>query len=196
MNFRRLLPCALCLAAAAVAVPALAAETVVGQGLAQDCFRAAEFGGDPETGIPACTQALTGEPLTPRDRAATYINRGILRARIKDMDGAFADYNASIKMKPNIGEAYIDRGAAYIAIRRYKEALADLNKGIALGSSSLHLAYYDRAIVDEALGDIKGAYEDYKQALALMPNFAPAIEQLKRFKVIHKPAKTSDVSGT
>jgi tetratricopeptide (TPR) repeat protein len=196
MKFRRLLLCALCTAGVAAAVPTLAAETVVGQGLAQSCYQSAEFGGDPETGIPDCTGALNNEVLSPRDRAATFINRGILRARNKNTDGAFADYNIAIGMMPNVGEAYVDRGAAYIAIRRYKEALADLNKGIALGSTSLHLAYYDRAIADEALGDIKGAYEDYKQALVLMPNFAPALEQLKRFKVISKPDGTTDASGT
>ncbi len=196
MRFRPLFLCALCTAGAVVALPALAAETVVGQGLAQSCYQAAEFGGDPESGIPECTGALNDEVLTPRDRAATFINRGILRARNKNTDGAFADYNTAIEMMPNVGEAYVDRGAAYIAVRRYKEALADLNKGIALGSTSLHLAYYDRAIADEALGDVKGAYEDYKQALVLMPNFPPAVEQLKRFKVIRKPGDGADASGT
>jgi hypothetical protein len=33
------------------------------------------------------------------------------------------------------------------------------------------------------LGDVKAAYEDYKQALVVQPNFQPAKDELTRFKV-------------
>ena len=76
-------------------------------------------------------------------------------------------------------------------LKRYKEALVDINKGIALGAKRPHIAYYDRAIADEALGDIRGAYEDYKKAVELEPDFALATEQLPRFKVVRKPTSTA-----
>ena len=67
------------------------------------------------------------------------------------------------------------------------EALDDIEKGIALGISSPQIGYYDRAIANEALGNFKAAYEDYRQALTLAPDFTRASDQLKRFRIVEKP---------
>lgn len=176
--------------AAAVIVgvlPASAAVSVLGAGLAQSCYKAAEFNGDPDSGITTCTLALEQQALTPTDRAATYINRGILRARKADPKGALVDYDAGLRLNPDLAEGYVDRGATYIALRRYKDALADIDKGLSLGAKKPHIAYYDRAIADEALGDIRAAYHDYKKAVELAPDFELAKQQLRRFKVVRRP---------
>ncbi|MBU6443936.1 MAG: hypothetical protein KGR48_08470 [Alphaproteobacteria bacterium] len=170
-------------------LPAGAAVTVMGKGLAQSCYQAAEFNLNPADGIATCSTALEEQALTPRDRASTYVNRGILRARVDNGDGALDDYNTAIALMPDLAEAYVDRAADFIARKDYHRALADLNKGLAMGAKAPEIAYYDRAVVDEALGDIRGAYEDYKKAVAIEPHFALAIEQLKRFKVVRRPAK-------
>ena len=73
-----------------------------------------------------------------------------------------------------------------IVLRRYDDALADIDKGISLGSNRLEIAYYDRAIVQEALGNIRAAYQDYKKATEIKPDFTLALEQLARFRVVHK----------
>ncbi len=163
-----------------------AAITVLGTGMASDCYQAAEFGGDPRAGVVTCTKALD-EPISLLDRAATFVNRGILEARIEMSKDALDDYNIGIKLRPDLAEAYIDRGATYIATHRYAEALQDIDKGIGLGARQPEVAYYDRAIAHEGIGDIRGAYEDYKKALELQPNFALAADQLTRFKVVKKP---------
>ena len=74
----------------------------------------------------------------------------------------------------------------YLALHRYKEALGDLNKGIDMGAREPQIAYYDRAIVNEALGNIRDAYEDYKKAVEIQPDFTLAIHELERFRVVHK----------
>lgn len=173
---------------AIAALPAAAAVTVMGTGLAQSCYRAAEFGSNPQEGIAACNLALDSQPLTVQDRASTYVNRGILRTRVDDIAGALNDYDTALRIKPDLGEGYVDRGASFIMLKRYRDALADIDKGLNLGANKPHIAYYDRAIVHEFLGDIRAAYEDYKKAVELQPDFTLAIEQLKRFKVIRKPA--------
>ncbi len=85
-----------------------------------------------------------------------------------------------------LGEGYVDRGATLIVLKRYEDALADINKGIGIGAKRPEIAYYDRAIVDEALGDVRGAYLDYRKAVDIAPGFTLASEQLARFRVIHK----------
>jgi len=169
------------------AVPgANAAVTVLGNTVANGCYQAAEFGGSPKDGIETCSYAIDKEPLSIRDRAATFINRGILRSRATDPNGALGDYNAGLALDASLAEGYIDRGATYIVLQKYDVALQDINKGIDMGARKPQIAYYDRAIVNEALGNIRGAYEDYKKAVELEPDFALASEQLTRFKVVRK----------
>jgi tetratricopeptide (TPR) repeat protein len=170
--------------------PAGAAVTVLGNGLGANCFHTAEFGGDPGSGIQTCTLAIQQEPLSLSDKAATYINRGILRSRVGDMDGALRDYDWGLRMDGVHGEGYVDRGATYIALQRYQDALNDINKGIELGAKKPHIAYYDRAIAHEALGNIRAAYQDYKKAVEIEPDFALATEQLSRFKVVRKESSS------
>ena len=170
------------------ALPAGAAVTVMGKGLAQSCYQAAEFNLNPGDGIAACSTALDEQALTPHDRASTYVNRGILRARLADTKGAGDDYDMAIGLMPDLAEAYIDRGANFITLKNYRKALADLDKGLALGAKQPEIAYYDRAMANESLGDIRAAYEDYKKAVAIEPHFTLAIEQLRRFKVVRRSA--------
>jgi len=176
-------------AAGAVAIAATdadAAITVLGSGLAKSCYEAAEFGGEAHSGVLTCTSALDDTALSMRDRGATLINRGILRSRADDTDGAIADYDQGLHIDATLAEGYIDRGAAYIVLHRYQDALGDLNKGIDMGARQPQIAYYDRAIVNEALGNIRQAYEDYKKAVEIQPDFTLAIDQLARFRVVHK----------
>jgi len=171
-----------------VASAADAAITVLGDSQAHNCFEAAEFGGKVEEGIATCDGALNGAPMSVSDRAATLINRGILKSRANDSQGALADYNSGLALDANLGEGYVDRGATYIVLNNFDAALQDIDKGIAMGANKLEIAYYDRAIVDEARGDIRAAYEDYRKAITLQPDFPLAQDALSRFKVVrHQP---------
>jgi tetratricopeptide (TPR) repeat protein len=173
-------------AALGAIVPANAAVTVLGNGLAAGCYQAAEFGANPKTGIASCTRALGDENLTVQDRAATYVNRGILKARIGNTAGALDDCDQGLAMNAKMGEGYVDRGTVLMVLQRYPDALQDIDRGIAMGAHKPQIAYYDRAIAHEALGDVRGAYMDYKRAIEIEPDFALAHEQLARFKVVRR----------
>jgi tetratricopeptide (TPR) repeat protein len=170
--------------AALAAAPAQAAVTVLGNGVAHSCYQFAEYGGNPTDGVNTCTFALEQTTLSVRDRAATFVNRGILRARKDDTDGALADYDRGLAMDAALAEGYVDRGAVMIVLRRYDDAVTEIDKGISLGANRLQIAYYDRGIADEALGNIRAAYEDYKKAAEIQPDFGLATEQLARFRVV------------
>jgi tetratricopeptide (TPR) repeat protein len=117
-------------------------------------------------------------------RAGLLANRAYIRLGMADYAGAVADADASLSLAPELAAAQLNRGAALIGLGRYQEALPSLEQAVALSSGDkLELAYYNRAIAREHLGDIKGAYFDYKKATELDPKFAPAQEQLTRFTV-------------
>lgn len=170
--------------ALATGTSANAAVTVLGNGVAHSCYEFAEYGGNSTDGIQTCTFALEQTTLSVRDRAATFVNRGILRVRKDDAEGALADYDRGLAMDAALAEGYVDRGAAMIALRRYDDAVAEIDKGISLGANRPQIAYYDRGIADEALGNIRAAYEDYKKAAEIQPDFHLATDQLSRFRVV------------
>lgn len=74
-------------------------------------------------------------------------------------------------------------GAALITLKRYDEAMADIEKGIGLGQTYEQVGYYNRGVAEYYLGRIPQSYYDFKKALEIAPDFAPAREQLKNFVV-------------
>jgi tetratricopeptide (TPR) repeat protein len=169
--------------ALAVAGGARAAVTVIGGGMAQACSDAA-VGGEKDLKFQeVCTQALETEFLNQRDRAGTYINRGVLRLRRGSYSEATSDFDQAVRIKPDMGEAYVNRGAASLGRRLYAESLPDINKGLELGVLEPAKAYYNRALAYEGLDDPKSAYFDYQKALEINPEWDAPRNQLVRFSV-------------
>jgi len=175
---------------AAVAAPAQA-QTIVsmGKGLAHDCFAYAKAGVDPYDGVQICNQSIDNEPLTIKDRAATYDNRGVMLDQLGRIEKASQDFQQSMALDPKLGDPYVNLGSVLIKQKRYDEALESINKGLALGMSFPHIGYYDRAVAYQLLGRFKEAYYDYKKTLELEPNFTQASDRLKDFVVTRVPAK-------
>ena len=101
---------------------------------------------------------------------------------------AVADCRNAIRIDAKMGEAHANLGISLMKQGKFDEALPALNKGIELGVNKMHVAYYNRGMLYEAKKDVKNAYLDYKKAVELVPDFQPALEELKRFSVAPKPA--------
>jgi tetratricopeptide (TPR) repeat protein len=159
-----------------------AVTVVLGGGLAQECYATAEFG-DPFRAFDACTRALSVKELSVRDRAATFVNRSVIRLRVRDWSGALADCDQSLARWPDLVEPHVNRGAALINLDRPQDAMKELDQAITMGLEKVHLAYYNRGLAKEKLNDARGAYQDYRKAAELDPTFTLANEQLQRFLV-------------
>jgi tetratricopeptide (TPR) repeat protein len=175
-------------AVAAIAVtagagPARASVTVIGGGLAQACSKAAIAGSALPRDEEVCTRALSEELLNPRDKAGTYVNRGIMRMRRSEWKAAMSDFDRAVYYKPDLGEIYVNRGAALLGQHRFADGLADLNKSLQLGTEEPAKAYYNRALAYEGLDDLKSAYFDYQKAMELSPEWDAPKQQLTRFHV-------------
>ena len=166
-----------------LAGPAEALVTVVGNALAHDCFTTAKIGKDPVGGINTCNSALENEMLSPHDRAATMINRASMEMQLNRIDAAMADYNEGIKMFPTMGDAFVDRGGAFITLRHFDEAMADINHGLELGPTYPFVGYYNRGVAEQLTGDYIKAYIDYQKVLELQPPFPPPADRLKDYSV-------------
>lgn len=164
-----------------------AAVTVIGSGLARICYEAAESGRATSDGFESCDRALSEQALSIRDRAATFVNRGILNMRERRIPAAIGDYEAAIRLKSDLAEAYVNKGIALVhAGGRDSEAVNLISQGLDLNPVRPEIAYYTRGIANEALGRTRAAYDDYRQAAALKPEWAEPKNQLKRFTIVGK----------
>jgi tetratricopeptide (TPR) repeat protein len=173
-------------AVASLSASAQGAVTVVGGGMAQACYEAVESGEGAVTKvIELCTRALELETMKKRDRAATYTNRGILFMRVGNNTRAMWDYQRGLDLMPDLQETKVNLGAALYNLRRYPEAMTALNEGIGTDDIEARaVAHYNRGLTYEKLGNIQLAYEDFREALILKPDFALAATQMQRFTVV------------
>ena len=178
-------------ALAAATLPSLAAspvhQVIYNVDAAAQCSAAANDQADLKLGLGWCDTALS-DPLT-NHRAALLMDRGVVKARLANNAGALEDYNAAIALNANLGDAYVSRAGVLIAMKRYDDARSDIAQGMALGASNMHAAFFGRAVIEEETGDVKAAYRDYKQALAIKPDYWAAQRELARFKLVTRSAR-------
>ncbi len=178
------------LGAAALAIlssgAARAAVTVLGSSMAEDCAEAAFHGKADTSSLELCNMALQGGLLGSRDVAGTYVNRGVILMTRRDYDRAIADFNRAISIDPKMGESWVNLGAVEIGMKRYKDGVSDISKGLELGIQEPAKAYYNRALGYEGLDDETSAYKDYEQAVVLEPKWELPKQELLRFTVIQK----------
>jgi tetratricopeptide (TPR) repeat protein len=185
IRFRLGISAFVAIAAIATAAPAQGAVTVLGGGLARDCYEAVEYSrvGTADA-IRICDLALEQEVMTRRNRAATYTNRGILHMRDGRNERALTDYTKSLNLMPLL-ETKVNLGAALYGLKRYPEALSALNEGVATDSANARATgFYNRALTYEKLGNVEAAYDDFRSALEAKPDFEQAARQLQRFTVV------------
>ena len=175
------------LLAIAVLTPAAfagTASTRLGTSSAYLCYHVAQYRGNLHAGLDECNHALREDVLAKAERAATFVNRGIVKVNLHDYAGALADYNAAIALIPGLGEAFVDRGLLYVRQLETQElAITDITKGLELGTRDEAAAYHGRALAYEAVGRIADAYRDFKRAAELSPDWAEPKKELKRFTV-------------
>lgn len=168
------------LGAALLSVRAARAETrSFGSGnFAEACRVAADEERSDPASLGACNEALEDRSLGTRDRAATLSNRSVIFVNRKVFDRAVEDCNRSIALVPDNGATFVNRGAARLGQGRYADALADIDRGLALHTTQPAKAWYNRGRAHEGLGDFAAAAEDYRKALESRPDWVLPKERL------------------
>jgi Tfp pilus assembly protein PilF len=157
------------------------ASTVVGAPYASLCAAAAAAGRSDDEAMAACDRAVSAERLSRANRLATLTNRGAVHLRRRAGEKALADFDAVIALDPKNGEVHINRGAALVMAGRPGPAVSAFTSALTLGVRDPHKAYFNRGAAREALGDVRGAYDDYTTALTIKPDWGPAEAELARF---------------
>jgi tetratricopeptide (TPR) repeat protein len=170
--------------------PARADTTVIGGGFAQECSESAKLAAINRPAhadaITECTLALDNEVLTTHDLASTHVNRGVLYLAVAQYSDALRDFDEALRIEPQLGEALVNRGAALIGQGHDADGIAEINKGLAFNPAQPEKAYFNRAVAEERLNDLKAAYFDYKKASELKPDWDMPKAELARFSVTVK----------
>jgi Tfp pilus assembly protein PilF len=154
-----------------------------GPGPAEDCYKAAKFGGAPLDGIENCTRAIKTQVMTDHDMAGTYVNRGVIYMAMASFVPAQHDFESAMKLDPKMGEAVVNHGGSLIAQKKYADGIAEISRGLELNPSEPEKAYFNRGLAYESLDDLKAAYYDYSKAAELKPTWDEPKAELARFTV-------------
>jgi|YelNatPaOPRAMG01_1025707.scaffolds.fasta_scaffold98468_1 tetratricopeptide (TPR) repeat protein len=124
------------------------------------------------TAAPSSAETVNQEPVQPASPDAFYFMKNAYNlcdsGRCSDPEKAIEYLNQAIKLRPDLAEAYNNRGNAYSDLKQYERALEDYNEAIRLKPDYAH-AYYNRATTYSDLGRYQKAVEDYDTVIQLKP---------------------------
>ncbi len=103
------------------------------------------------------------------DKAATLWIDG----KFTDPQKAIEYLTNSIRLKPDLAEAYDNRGTAYDNLGQHQRAIKDRDEAIRLKPDNAD-GYYNRGNTYNNLGQYQRAIKDYDEAIRLKPDYAKA----------------------
>lgn len=165
---------------------ALVAEKAAREAQASQLFTQALSEKDASKAIELYTQTIEFKP----DFSEAYNNRGILRKRMGNKEGAMKDYNKAIDLDPNKATAYNNRADLLLIMGELNKALEDVNNAIKLDSKD-HVSYVTKGEVYLAMNLPEKSISEFNHALSLNDSIEQAYEN--RAKCYRKLAeKESD----
>lgn len=148
------------------------------------CYRAADSENRRPDALEVCAAALRNDDLTTFDRMATFVNRGIVRFRLEDFQGALGDFDEAMRIQPEQPDAMINRGITMLAAGSdVDQSVQFIERGLARGPQRPWVGYYGRAVANELAGRDAAAYRDYRRASELKPDWQLPRRALARFTV-------------
>lgn len=156
-------------------------RVVLGSAEAERCYRAALRPNPADTMVELCDTALAAA-RDDADRAANFVNRGVMRLKRGELTQAREDYEAAAALDPENGEALINLGNVLLRVGDAARAADVIARGLALRPNRPHWAHYNHGLALETLGDRAGAEAAYARAAALQPNYPAPAEALARLR--------------
>lgn len=95
---------------------------------------------------------------------------------------AIRDYNAALKLNPDLVEIYFKRGIVKLRIGQLGSAIKDFDKMIEINPEHI-FAYNNRASAKGNLGNEQGLLEDLNKAIEINPEYAIAHVNLAELKI-------------
>jgi tetratricopeptide (TPR) repeat protein len=111
--------------------------------------------------------------LEPDDE--NYVNRALVKERMKDTQGAMSDFSKAILINDKNEKAWLGHGNVMMKGRRWKEAIEDYSVAIKI-DPKYALAYYNRAIAYQGSGALAEGCLDLRMAEELSLKVDPKMK--------------------
>jgi hypothetical protein len=171
---------------ALLAIPQSAADGAVlslGGPMSFLCYQSAVAGDAGRFAFDGCDRALSEESLTTPDRAATFVNRGILHMISGHTESADADFDAALKIDAALPDPWLNKGFLRLRDGQGQAALPYIEEAIKRQPRRQALAYVARALAHEDMGEFSSAYADLRRAHNLEPSWGLPVQYLARYHV-------------
>jgi Tfp pilus assembly protein PilF len=156
--------------------------TTLGTNDAYRCYESAEYAVRSLSGsvsdLVECNEALREGRLSRRDKAATYINRGIIRVNMGDVERAQRDYLSALDISDRSPETFLNLGNLQFLMQDYSSAISDYDHAESLGLSQKHVLFLNRGMAYMRVGQFDIAEAEYRKALEIRPDWLNAQEKL------------------
>lgn len=132
-----------------------------------------------------CRQALGWAHFAPDEKGPVLSNNGVLHLIRGDYQAALADFNSALRAGAEPSSTLNDRGLAQAGLLQYQAAVDSYGEALTKATGNQERIYFNRAMAEEDLGNLKAAFLDYRKAAELAPTWRKAADQLSRFKVAY-----------
>ena len=102
--------------------------------------------------------------------AMALSNRGLIKADLKDFQGAIADYDLALKVKPDYAQVYVNKGVSLSALNDKAGAIALFDTAIHY-DPALFQPHYNMANLLREAGKLDEALKEYDVAVKLYPTY-------------------------
>ncbi|MGB3264997.1 MAG: tetratricopeptide repeat protein [Microcoleus sp.] len=106
---------------------------------------------------------------TPEQKAELFYEQALLYDYAEEYEDAIASYDKALKIKPDLHEAWNNRGVALYNLGRLEDAIASYDKALEIKPDD-HEAWYNRGYALDNLGRHEDAIADYDKALEIKPD--------------------------
>jgi len=123
---------------------------------------------------------------TARATSAGRRNLAAIQFEAGNLQEALVLYQELIEAEPEDAGLRTSLAGTLGALGRYEEALAEVEKALAIDSLSIE-GYHNRAVILEHSGDTAAAIDAYQTALRYAPDYAPSLNALRRLGSATRP---------
>lgn len=121
---------------------------------------------DPDRNIERCKREIGVGGKGDAGVAANRLADGIAKSWSGDRDGAIADFDAAIALRPRLASAYLNRGMVFARLGDTERAIKDFDQAISKAPYDAR-AYYQRSVALRVLGKDGRAVSDAERAVSL-----------------------------